>query len=123
MVTQRPRLILLTALLLGRVVAVEPSSGRVVVESNGGRQSLTSPLARELAPGDEVRLSADESGRWHVESRLPEPRREATRPIERLPRTNATAPNPSAPEPLNDRAPGDGPGNQIPATSGVPSRK
>jgi hypothetical protein len=122
MVLRTGMLGLVVAALVGRIVSVEPSAERVVVEAGDERQAVVTPLARALVPGDEVRLSEDERGTWRISTRLPAPRREAVRPVERLPRTNATAPNPSAPEPQNDRAPGDGPGNQIPATSGVPSR-
>jgi hypothetical protein len=113
----------------GRVESVDPENGRVRVGDTLGARSLVvgsgtlvvTPRGEEgmesVTPGDEVRATFDAQGRLDVLEVLPAPREEAPGRSSKLPRITPGAPNPSAPDPHGDRAPGDVPGNTIPHRS------
>ena len=116
-----------------RVVAVDARRGTVSLHDEAGLHQLhvtegtrvvergrSTPGLTALVPGDEVRAT------WRPDGSVSEivvrgrPRPEAPAvpstpgATPQVPRTNATAPNPSAPEPGQDRPPGSVPGNYIP---------
>lgn len=111
----------------GTVVGVDPATGAVKVRGPAGVHALqVTPRTRfvsprpgpmgveNLSPGQEVRATYTPEGEAREVQVAQPPRVEAPGVPRKLPRTNPTAPNPSAPEPRNDRAPGDTPGNKLP---------
>ena len=110
----------------GRVESVGPERGRLRVgDALGGRTLAVDVRTLVVTPwgpasfdtvqrGDEVRATFDAAGRVDVLEILPPAREEAPGRPRTLPRIPAGAPNPSTPDPRQDRAPGDVPGNRIP---------
>jgi len=96
----------------GRLLEVDRDT---VVLTPGGESSLDA-----LPEGADVRATFDPEGRAEVIQVLPPPRVESPGRPTSLPRINPGAPNPSAPDPRQDRAPGDVPGNRIPRRTGPP---
>ena len=113
----------------GRVAGVDARRGELRIRDEAGMHVLRTDAGTVfeldgrpsaglfgVVPGADVRASYGPDGvARQVEVRPPpEPRDEAEVPLRRLPKTNATAPNPSAPEPTSDPAPGNQPGGLPP---------